>query len=154
MDVKLGAIPVSKPKEVEVPESLIEVVGDQLRQYVIEDGLKDDELEVLARYGESLCSVLTDVRDNIIHGGVDYPQWMHEISPVLIQHAQANQALYNNLSYMRTEVINAKSWVILIIVELALVKKKEMDSGLGLEYIIRFGENAVGQIFAIIQAAK
>lgn len=153
MDVDLAGILISKPKNVEVPDSLIDLVGDQLRQYVLEDGLKDKELEVLARYGEAICSVLTDVRDTVILGDKDYAQWMHEISPTLISHAKSNQKIYNNLSYMRTEVINAKSWVILMLVELAQVKKRELNSELEVEYIVRFGENAVGQIFATIDAA-
>tara|TARA_R110001583_G_scaffold4718_1_gene26843 strand:+ start:4142 stop:4615 length:474 start_codon:yes stop_codon:yes gene_type:complete len=154
MDVKLGEIRVSKPKDVEVPESLIELVGDQLRLYVLEDGLKDAELEVLARYGEAVCSVVTDVRDTIVLGDLDYAQWMHDISPTLISHAKANQKIYNNLSYMRTEVIRAKSWVLLTLVELALVKKQELKSNLEIEYIVRFGENVVGQLFATIEATK
>lgn len=154
MDVDLAGIPISKPKNVEVPDALIDLVGDQLRLYVLEDGLKDNELEVLARYGEAICSVLTDVRDAIISGDRDYAEWMHEISPTLISHAKANQKIYNNLSYMRAEVINAKSWVILILVELAHVKKRELNSELEVEYIVRFGENAVGQMFATIDAAK
>jgi len=150
--VELAGIPISIPNKIEVPDALIDIVANQLRQYVMEDGLKDSELEVLTSYAEAICSVFTDVRDNIVLAGKDYPQWMFDISAILIEHAKKHQSIYNKLTYMRSDVIGAKSWAILSIVELALVKKREFNSNLDLEYIVRFGENVVGQIFASIQA--
>jgi len=153
-NVELSGIKISRPNTLEVPEALIEIVARQLRQYVIEDGLKDSELTVLTRYAEAICSVFTDVRDNIIAAGKDYNQWMYDIAPTLIAHAKAHQDIYNGLNYMRSDVLNAKSWAILTIVELAIVKKAEFNSALDIEYIVRFGENTVGEIFASIQASS
>jgi hypothetical protein len=152
--IYLGSICVSEPSLVEVPDVLIDMVANQLRQYVMEDGLKDNELEVLTSYAEAICCVFTDVRDNVVLAGKDYVQWVHDSSPVLIQHAKKYKAVYKGLSYMRSDVVGAKSWAVLTIVELAVVKKKESGTEMDLEYIVRFGENVIGEMFAAISAEK
>lgn len=151
--VELSGVPISIPRTIEVPDTLIDIVARQLKQYIMEDGLNDDELQVLTRYAEAICSVFTDVRDSIVNAGKDYQEWMFAISPTLIAHTKQHQEIYNGLNYMRSDVINAKSWAILTIVELAVVKKRELKSKLDIEYIVRFGENVVGEIFASIQAS-
>lgn len=154
-NVELSGVPISIPNKVDVPDVLIDIVARQLRQYVLEDDLSnDDDLNLLTRYAEGISSVFTDVRENVIAAGRDYQQWMFDISPTLIEHVKKHQSIYNGLNYMRTDVIGAKSWAILAIVELAVVKKRECESKLELEYIVRFGENVVGEIFAAIHASN
>lgn len=150
--VKLGKLDILTPVQREVDDALTDVVGDVIRQYILEDELKESQLEVLMKIGELVCLNIESVKIDIVGKG-EVRQWMIEISPIMNRHAMDNPSDYENIAYLKEEVVGVQSWMLFMVAVITSHHKEEAtEQSLEFEYIQRFCENILSSLFAQIQA--
>lgn len=152
-----GDLEVSEYRD--LPEELTALAADVLRQYILEDGLKEDSderiLEMLMRVSERYMTLYMDVLSMHQKDPSWVSEWQTRQNSAFIDHAFKYSPLYGGIKHMALAPYFSSAWSIAFLVEvsvnaLELQDKEDFESFYWkqpkktqdhYQYVLRFGEN-------------
>jgi hypothetical protein len=145
----------------ELDEDLIAVTAGVLQQYILEDGLdqedkSDKRLEILMRCAERFLRRYVDVVDMHQDDSAQFDRWQTKQIPEFNNHASTYNRIYQPLAHMTEAPYFMTAWSICFLVDSALLEHKvenkkhydvlSKEEVFALDYTIRFCENLLQRL--------
>lgn len=167
IDVQAGLLAMDAQ---DLPDDITDICAKVLRQYIMEDGLVQNDpeerrLELVMRFSEQYFRrYLRVVQMHQAQGREKIVAWQTAQNDAFVRHAQVYQQLYRPVAHMAEKPYFMTNWSICFLIDTGLdvcgVDSPEAYESLSseqmelLEYVIRFGENLLQEFHAAFMSAK
>lgn len=154
----------------DLPDEIASICANVLKQYIMEDGLVQNDpeerrLELLMRFSEQYFRrYLRVVELNQAKGRDAIVAWQTAQNASFLEHAETYQSLYKPVAHMADKPYFMTNWSICFLVDTGLdvCGVETADAFLSLpseqlemlEYVIRFGENLLQEFHATFMSGR